>query len=71
MRDGVEDPDELAGEDVVGAEVAERGAVAFAGRGAEQDEILEDASGGAGWAALAAVAIADRGDRRGRRCRRC
>ena len=47
MRDGVECPDELAGEDVVRAEIARRIAVAFAGRGAEDDQVLEDPAGSA------------------------
>ena len=48
VRHGVELPDELAGDDVVGAQVARRREVAFARGRAEDDQILEDLAGGAG-----------------------
>ena len=41
-RHGVERPDEFAGEHVVGADVAGRRHVAFAGGAAEDDQVLED-----------------------------
>ena len=48
MRNGVELPDELAGDDVEGAEISRRRLVLFAGGGAEDEEILEDAARCAG-----------------------
>ena len=72
MRNGVERPDQLAGEDVVRAEIAGRRSVAFAGRRAQDDQVLEDAPGRAGLnAAPARRGRCPRADRRGRRCRRC
>ena len=44
MRDGVEPPRLFAGDDVVRANVAGRREVALAGRGAEDDQVLEDLS---------------------------
>src|SRR4051794_22870878 len=47
MRDCVERPDELAAQDVVRAQIAGRIAVALARRGAEDDQVLENATGSA------------------------
>ena len=44
MRNRTEAPDFLAGDDVVGADVAWRRHVVLASRGAENDEVLEDLS---------------------------
>src|SRR4030095_59934 len=41
----VKRPRELAGHDVVGAKIARRRAVAFAGLGSRDEQVLEDASG--------------------------
>src|SRR6185312_131942 len=48
MRDGVERPDELSGMDVVGADIARSRTVEFTGRGAEDNQILENTSGSSG-----------------------
>ena len=45
MRHGVELPDQLAGEHVVGAKIAGRRHVAFAGRRSEQNQVLEHLAG--------------------------
>jgi hypothetical protein len=44
-RDGVERPDQRARDDVVGPDVARRRVILLSGRGAEQDQVLEDAAG--------------------------
>ena len=48
MRDGVEGPDQLAGAHVEGADVAGPGAVSLIGRGAEDQQVFEDAAGSHG-----------------------
>ena len=45
-RNGVERPDEPAGDHVVGADVAGRRSVAFAGVRSDDDQVFEDAAGG-------------------------
>ena len=63
-RHGMERPHELAGQDVVGADVAGRRHVAFAGGAAEDEQVLEDLAG------RVRLDVADASPDRGRRCRR-